>query len=387
MSVLVSGRSFVGMIHRHGRMQIAAFASSPKLRNGGDRQSPSTVRVADIINTLAKQPMHRMSGDTSHISHTNPRLVRREQQSVLFSSSSSSTATTTNNKATEEEEYDWDTLLPFEKNTHNSIKITVPEIGDNDTNNKDDPYNTDTFSSRLEATISTAQQLHKTAIWITVPITRAHLIEHAFKCGFEFHHAEGTTATLSKWLSNEASRIPIFATHQVGVGAVVINSATNEILCVREKRNNFRPWKIPGGLAELGEDLDEAVVREVYEETGIPCRFLSVLGVRHTHGMQFGRSDLYFVCRLEPVPDENGEVLQPVPQEGEIEATAWLPLNEYRDMVNNEDVKVGHPMMKHVMKIVDQGKWDENDIQKTIVSSVVPGRKSSPVYHAPIRSD
>jgi ADP-ribose pyrophosphatase YjhB (NUDIX family) len=69
----------------------------------------------------------------------------------------------------------------------------------------------------------------------------------------------------------------------------VVNSR-NEILCVRELRSNYRKWKIPGGLAELGEQLDEAAIREVLEETGVPCSFMSVLGVRHTHGMQFGRS-------------------------------------------------------------------------------------------------
>jgi len=42
-------------------------------------------------------------------------------------------------------------------------------------------------------------------------------------------------------------------------------------------------------------------------------------------------------------------------------------------------------MMKQIMKIVEQS--EQNDIQKTIVSSVVPGRKPSPVYHAPIHSE
>lgn len=144
---------------------------------------------------------------------------------------------------------------------------------------------------------------------------------------------------------------------------------------------------MPGGLAELGEHLDEAVLREVYEETGIQTKFLSVLGIRHTHGLQFGRSDLYFVCRLEPVPDENGQVGKPVPQEGEIEAAAWVCLDEYRDMVNDLDEKVGHPMMRQIMRLVDQGVENELDIQRTVVSSVVPGRKGSPVYHAALRDD
>lgn len=299
-----------------------------------------------------------------------------------FSSLKSTAEPQTTNMLDEDgNEYDWDKILPFQKNTHNSVKIVVPDEEQND-----DLYDVDTFHNKLEATIATALQLKKTALWITVPISRARLIEEASKSGFSFHHAEGHTATLSKWLLDDVeSRIPTYATHQVGVGAVVIN-AKNEILCVREKRNNYRKWKMPGGLAELGEDLDLAAIREVYEETGIKCRFNSVLGVRHTHGSQFNRSDLYFVCRLEPIPiNEEGDVPLPVPQEGEIEATCWVDFDEYRDMVYSEDPKVGHPMMKHIIKIVEQS--DDNDIQKTIVSSVVPGRKPSPVYHAAIRPE
>jgi hypothetical protein len=103
------------------------------------------------------------------------------------------------------------------------------------------------------------------------------------------------------------------------------------------------------------------------------------------HGVQFDRSDLFFVCRLEPVPDDDGTVPRPIPQEGEIEAAAWLPLEEYRDMVCSEDPKVGHPMMKKMMEVVDQGR--EHDMARAIVPSVVPSRKPSPVYHVPIRPD
>lgn len=145
------------------------------------------------------------------------------------------------------------------------------------------------------------------------------------------------------------------------------------------------PWKMPGGLAELGEQLDEAAVREVLEETGVPCRFLSVLCVRHSHGIQFGRSDLYFVCRLEPIEevDEEGNVVipKPVPQANEIESVAWVPLEEYKSMVNAPD---GHPMMKHIMQLYGQDGMD-NDIQKTVVNSIIPGRNPSPIYHTPLR--
>jgi len=177
----------------------------------------------------------------------------------------------------------------------------------------------------------------------------------------------------------------------------VVNSR-DEILVVREKSNrNYLPWKIPGGLAELGENVEDCAIREVEEETGIPCIFHSVLGIRHTHKIQFGsRSDLFFVCRLSPVESSSSSssqgilIPEPKPQEGEISATKWLPMNEYKAMIdirNNSTPGGGHPMMYHLMKVYEQDKRaGEYDIQRTLVDSVVPGRLPSPIYHAPIRT-
>jgi 8-oxo-dGTP diphosphatase len=54
----------------------------------------------------------------------------------------------------------------------------------------------------------------------------------------------------------------------VGVGAVILDG--DKILL--EKRKNAPSkgkWSVPGGLVELGEDVEQAVVREVKEETGL----------------------------------------------------------------------------------------------------------------------
>jgi len=54
----------------------------------------------------------------------------------------------------------------------------------------------------------------------------------------------------------------------VGVGAVVFKG--NTVLLVRRgKEPAYGEWSLPGGLAELGETLEQALRREILEETGI----------------------------------------------------------------------------------------------------------------------
>jgi len=54
----------------------------------------------------------------------------------------------------------------------------------------------------------------------------------------------------------------------VGVGAIVFRGA--EVLLIRRGREPaLGKWSLPGGLVELGESLEEAVRREVLEETGL----------------------------------------------------------------------------------------------------------------------
>jgi len=311
-------------------------------------------------------------------------------------SSNSSTDLNTSETLTDTTQ-EWQDILPYQDHTHNSAKIIIPDPHDD---TKDDETNDDTtssstlnyykdltpsqFETRLKATIKTLLHLQKSSLWISVPMSQSRYIESMTSIpALQFHHAQGNTAHLSLWLKeNVENKIPEYATHQVGVGAMVVNSR-NEILCVRELRKNYRPWKVPGGLADLGEQLNAAATREVLEETGIETEFVSVLGFRHTHGMQYNRSDLYFVCRLKPTSetynDETGEwdIPDPIADPGEIAAAAWVPFQEFKDMVFGKDG--GHPMMQTMIRLLE--KDGEFDIQRNVVSSIVPGRKPSPLYH------
>jgi len=267
-------------------------------------------------------------------------------------------------------------LLSYIASPHNSATIIIPT----DDEDGDSTFRQEEFSSLLVNTVRNLRELEKSSVWVEVPMSKAGLIEdiEALDLGFEFHHAEGKTVKLNAWLREDiVSKVPEYATHHVGVGAVVINSR-DEILCIRELRKNYHPWKIPTGLAELGESIHDAAEREVLEETGITATCQDILSFRHTHAMANGRSDLFFICRLIPKEDDNGNVKTPIPQACEIAEAKWLPLSDYRDMVDGyTEESNGHPVMTFVMNhIFDEGMR----ISMKEVNSVVPGRRPTPLY-------
>jgi len=64
----------------------------------------------------------------------------------------------------------------------------------------------------------------------------------------------------------------------VGVGGVVIRDGM-VLLIRRGKPPLYGRWVVPGGTVELGESLEQALVREMREETGLEVAPLEVLTV------------------------------------------------------------------------------------------------------------
>ena len=63
---------------------------------------------------------------------------------------------------------------------------------------------------------------------------------------------------------------------RIGVGAVLIHQ--DKVLLIKRGKEPLRGrWVVPGGTVELGETLEQALVREVQEETGLTVRPLEVV--------------------------------------------------------------------------------------------------------------
>uniref|UniRef100_A0A8D2NN96 Nucleoside diphosphate-linked moiety X motif 6 n=1 Tax=Zosterops lateralis melanops TaxID=1220523 RepID=A0A8D2NN96_ZOSLA len=142
----------------------------------------------------------------------------------------------------------------------------------------------------------------RVAVWLHVPILQSSLVAVAASQGFAFHHAEQGSSTLTLWLAEGPSRLPGFATHQLGVAGAVLDESTGKVLVVQDRNKTINAWKFPGGLSNPGEDIGDTAVREVFEETGIKSEFKSILSIRqqHKHPRAFGKSDMYIICRMEP---------------------------------------------------------------------------------------
>ncbi len=63
------------------------------------------------------------------------------------------------------------------------------------------------------------------------------------------------------------------------VAAYAVVERRGKLLLTHWRRGHLHGWTLPGGGLEAGEDPRDAVVREVYEETGLEARVGKLIGV------------------------------------------------------------------------------------------------------------
>ena len=115
----------------------------------------------------------------------------------------------------------------------------------------------------------------------------------------------------------------------LGIGALIFNR--DKILLVERGKEPLKGyWSLPGGVLETGETLEQGVIREVREETGLEVQPVKVIEIfeRIIRGAQGAIEYHYvlidYVCRI------TGGTLQAADDASQVAWVARSKLSTYR---------------------------------------------------------
>ena len=119
----------------------------------------------------------------------------------------------------------------------------------------------------------------------------------------------------------------------------IIEFPPNKILLIKRDTVPFKGyWALPGGRAEPGETVEQAIVREVKEETGLDVTVVRKIGEYHEQGVQGGvEYDYYPACFLMKVV--GGELKRQESEIQEIQLFSFEDIPQNLAFVHNDMVK------------------------------------------------
>jgi 8-oxo-dGTP diphosphatase len=112
--------------------------------------------------------------------------------------------------------------------------------------------------------------------------------------------------------------------YNIGVGGAVVRDKTL-LLVRRASRRGRGNWQLPGGFIEPAETIEQAVIREVEEETGVGAEVVGVLGLRNRYDPDSGNG-VYVVLLLRPVCGE------PKADGREVDRAGYFELERIREL-------------------------------------------------------
>ncbi|MBN1540384.1 MAG: NUDIX hydrolase [Candidatus Thermoplasmatota archaeon] len=107
-----------------------------------------------------------------------------------------------------------------------------------------------------------------------------------------------------------------------------------EVLLIKRLNEPFQGrWALPGGFVDYGENTQEAVLREVFEETGLNCTVLELVSVASDPGRDPRGHTISIIYRLQVMGDH-------IPKAGDDASEAgWFDTSDLPSMAfDHEDI-------------------------------------------------
>lgn len=113
----------------------------------------------------------------------------------------------------------------------------------------------------------------------------------------------------------------------VGIGAIIVQEG-KILLAKRGSEPGKGKWSVPGGLVELGEKVEKAVIREVKEETNLDVEVVRLVdAVDNIILDPNGKLHFHFVI-LDYITKLKGGTLQ---SSSDVLDTKWVRIDEAED--------------------------------------------------------
>ncbi|MFT4298981.1 MAG: NUDIX domain-containing protein [Aeromicrobium sp.] len=145
-------------------------------------------------------------------------------------------------------------------------------------------------------------------------------------------------------------------TQRLGAYAVALREGAQgrELLLTRMSSRGYPAgyWALPGGGVQQGESPEAAMLREVYEETGLTVAEHRLVAVHDLHTVATGRGGVWedyhgvhilYACRVDTVTPP-----RVVEQDGSSDLAAWIPV---------ADLPGGRPLLQVVGYVL--GRLDD----------------------------
>ena len=120
---------------------------------------------------------------------------------------------------------------------------------------------------------------------------------------------------------------------RIAVNAILFDADENIALCYMGK---YDLHTLPGGGVEVGEDLQSATQREIWEETGCQCEIIGELGkiIENRYEHDFSQERSYYIAH---VTGEKGELHLTNEEIAENTSVVWLPIEQALQIISEKE--------------------------------------------------